>query len=188
MATDPDSPAGTRARYRRGPSRRRLLWAGAVGVAGAAAGGWALSRWRSDEGAFDIALSDDEWRERLTPEQFYVLRERGTEPPFSSPLNAEARTGLFACAGCGQTAYPSETKYDSGTGWPSFWAPIDEAQIGTRLDLELIYPRTEVHCSRCGGHFGHVFDDGPEPTGKRHCLNGTALAFRPAVGATTQAG
>ncbi len=163
----------------RRPSRRALLVGGGIlGVGIVGAGAWVL-RPRPGDGTFAVALSEAEWRERLTENQFYVLREHGTEPPYHSPLDTEARAGVFACAGCGQEAYPSDTKYDSGTGWPSFWAPIDDDRIGTSLDLELVYPRTEVHCSRCGGHFGHIFDDGPAPTGKRHCLNGEALAFLP---------
>ena len=124
-------------------------------------------------------LSEDEWRKRLTPEQFSVLREEGTEYPGSSPLLAEKRQGTFNCAGCDLPLYSSETKYESGTGWPSFWAAI-EAAVGTHEDNSLFMTRTEVHCARCGGHLGHVFDDGPPPTGKRHCINGVALNFRPA--------
>ena len=109
-----------------------------------------------------------------------MLRQEATEPAFSSPLNDEHRSGIFACAGCEQELYSSETKFDSGTGWPSFWAPLDDA-VATKTDFKLVIPRTEVHCDRCGGHLGHIFDDGPEPTGKRHCLNGVALDFAPAA-------
>ena len=129
-----------------------------------------------------LELSEAEWKARLTPEQFYVLRKEGTERAFTSPLNDEKRKGVFACAGCDLPLFSSETKYDSGTGWPSFYQPIDEAHIGTKKDYYLIYARTEYHCARCGGHHGHVFDDGPQPTGLRYCNNGVALKFIPAEG------
>jgi len=120
--------------------------------------------------------TEAEWRAKLTPEQFQVLRKHGTERPGSSPLNEEHRAGVFRCAGCGTPVYRSETKFESGTGWPSFFAPIDGA-IETSTDFKLIYPRTEVHCRVCGGHLGHVFKDGPEPTGLRYCMNGVAMTF-----------
>ena len=126
--------------------------------------------------AYPFTLSDAEWRKRLSPLAYQVLRKRSTEYPFTSPLNKEHRPGIFACAGCGQRLFSSKTKFDSGTGWPSFWAPLPRA-VGTSRDFELGYSRTEVHCARCGGHLGHVFDDGPQPTGKRYCMNGVALAF-----------
>lgn len=124
-------------------------------------------------------LSETEWRKRLTPFQYRILREAGTERPFTNPLDKEKRAGTFLCAGCALSLYSSTTKYDSRTGWPSFWAPLKGA-IATSTDYELGYPRTEVHCRRCGGHLGHVFNDGPKPTGKRYCMNGAALTFRPA--------
>jgi peptide-methionine (R)-S-oxide reductase len=122
--------------------------------------------------------TEAEWRAKLTPEQFQVLRKHGTERPGSSPLNEEHRAGVFKCTACGLPLYRSETKFDSGTGWPSFFAPIDGA-IETSTDFKLIYPRTEVHCHRCGGHLGHVFKDGPDPTGLRYCMNGVAMTFEP---------
>ncbi|MCC7040151.1 MAG: peptide-methionine (R)-S-oxide reductase MsrB [Burkholderiales bacterium] len=126
-----------------------------------------------------ITKTPDEWRRTLTAEQFHVLREEGTERPFTSPLNDEKRKGTFACAGCATPLFTSDTKFDSGTGWPSFWAPIPGA-LATKVDYKLLYPRTEYHCRRCGGHQGHVFDDGPKPTGQRYCNNGIALKFIPA--------
>ncbi|WP_395539508.1 peptide-methionine (R)-S-oxide reductase MsrB [Neotabrizicola sp. sgz301269] len=126
---------------------------------------------------FEVTLSEAEWRKKLTEMQFYVLREEGTERAGTSPLNHETRKGTFFCAGCDLAAFSSETKYDSGTGWPSFWQPLPDA-VRMKADPGLFGSRTEVHCRRCGGHFGHVFDDGPQPTGKRYCMNGAALVFR----------
>jgi peptide-methionine (R)-S-oxide reductase len=127
---------------------------------------------------FAVVKSREEWKQQLTPAQYRVLREHGTERAGTSPLNHEKRKGMFACAGCGQPLFASETKYESGTGWPSFYAPLPQA-VGTQTDHSLFMTRTEVHCSRCGGHLGHVFDDGPRPTGQRYCMNGVALNFMP---------
>jgi len=128
---------------------------------------------------FPLHKSDADWRRELTPEAYQVLREHGTERAGTSPLDHEARAGTFRCAGCGQPLFGSDTKFDSGTGWPSFFRPLPGA-IGTCEDRSLFTRRTEVHCARCGGHLGHVFADGPEPSGERYCMNGVALRFEPA--------
>jgi len=128
------------------------------------------------EQTFEVTKSDAEWRQRLTPEQYRVLREHGTERAGSSPLDKEHGKGTFLCAGCELALFSSDTKFDSRTGWPSFYAPLDNA-VGTTSDRSFFMTRTEVHCRRCGGHLGHVFDDGPQPTGLRYCMNGAALKF-----------
>lgn len=166
--------------------KRRDLLLGTSALAAVVLGGG--SWWQSknngtaiaSEGEFEVTLTEAQWRERLTTEQFGVLRKEHTERPYSSALNDEKREGVFNCAGCELPLYASATKYESGTGWPSFYQPIDNA-IGTRVDNSLFSARTEVHCRRCGGHLGHVFNDGPQPTGKRYCMNGVSLAFEPAT-------
>ncbi|MFC4594049.1 MULTISPECIES: peptide-methionine (R)-S-oxide reductase MsrB [Sphingobium] len=154
-------------------TRRHLLNSALYGVS-------AIAFWRlgveEAEAAYPFTLPDDEWRRRLSPLAYQVLRKHATEHPFSSPLNKEHRAGTFKCAGCERPLFNAKTKFDSGTGWPSFWAPLPGA-TGTSRDFALGYPRVEVHCARCGGHLGHVFDDGPPPTGKRYCMNGVALSF-----------
>lgn len=166
---------------------RRAVFLGATGLAGV--GGLATmglyggrSGVSAAPGTFEVVRTSAEWQDMLTPEQYAVMREEATERPYSSPLLEEHRAGVFHCAGCDNPLYASETKYDSRTGWPSYWDVIPGA-TGTKDDNMLWMLRTEEHCARCGGHLGHIFDDGPEPTGRRHCINGVALAFRPAEGA-----
>jgi peptide-methionine (R)-S-oxide reductase len=130
---------------------------------------------------YPVTKSEAEWRASLSPEAFRVLRQHGTERAGTSPLNAEKRAGTFACAGCGQKLFDSGTKFESGTGWPSFFKPL-EGGVGTSTDRSFFMTRTEVHCANCGGHLGHVFPDGPPPTGQRYCMNGVALRFEPAAG------
>ena len=161
--------------------RRRMMLLVSAGVAAA----FAALRWGSETdaapgAAFEIQKSDAEWRRLLTPAQFDVLRKHGTERAGTSPLNHEKRKGTFACAGCDLPLFSSETKFESGTGWPSFYRPLPDA-VGTTTDKSYFMNRTEVHCRRCGGHLGHVFDDGPAPTGLRYCMNGVALKFVPAA-------
>ncbi|RHW19015.1 peptide-methionine (R)-S-oxide reductase [Sphingomonas gilva] len=151
--------------------RRQMLFGAAALTALAACG--------RAEAKYPVTMTDAEWKKKLGAEAYAVLRKAATERPWSSPLNKEKRAGTFVCKGCGQALYSSKTKFESGTGWPSFWAPIDGKAVGTKTDFKIGFPRTEVHCSRCGGHLGHIFDDGPEPTGKRHCINGLSLVFRP---------
>lgn len=161
-------------------TRRQLLFGG-VGVIGAAAAArYAfVGQGVQASATFAVTHSEAEWRSLLTPQQFAVLREQETERPGTSPLLDEHRAGTFDCAGCSQPLFSSTTKYESGTGWPSFWAPLEGA-VGTSVDNSWFVERTEVHCSRCGGHLGHVFEDGPAPTGLRYCINGVALTFTPA--------
>lgn len=129
------------------------------------------------EETFEVTHSKAEWKAMLTPLQYKVMREEGTERAFSSPLNDEKRNGIFHCRGCDLPLYDSAAKYDSGTGWPSFWQPIDDTAVGTKPDRSLFMTRTECHCSNCGSHLGHIFEDGPQPTGLRHCINGVSLSF-----------
>lgn len=157
----------------------RRAFIGVAGAAGAALTFSSVGRANGASRSFEFALSDSDWRKRLGPERYRILREAGTERPYSSPLNKEHRRGTFACAGCGLPLFSSATKFDSGTGWPSFFRPLPNA-IVTRADHSLFMERTEVLCRRCGGHLGHVFDDGPRPTGLRYCMNGLALKFVPA--------
>lgn len=135
------------------------------------------------DAAFPVHKTDAEWRAALTSDRYKILRGHSTERPHSSPLNSEKRKGTFVCAACGQKLFSSKTKFESGTGWPSFWEPIDDGAVGTEIDRSYLMVRTEVHCARCGGHLGHVFSDGPEPTGLRYCINGLSLDFvtEPAV-------
>jgi peptide-methionine (R)-S-oxide reductase len=160
---------------------RRQLIAGGVAVAAAAV--W--RPWRTNAASieqFEVSRTDAEWKKILTPAQYTVLRHEGTERAGTSPLLNEKRAGTFACAGCNLDLFSSKTKYDSHTGWPSFWAPLDNA-VGVTHDTTLGMSRDAVHCRRCGGHQGHVFDDGPKPTGLRYCINGVALTFRAAESA-----
>jgi len=160
-------------------ARRRLLSTTAAALAALAAGSASRRAPAADAGeAFEVRFTDAEWRTRLTPQQYAVLRKEGTERPGSSPLDKEYRPGRYDCAGCALPLFSSATKFDSRTGWPSFWQPLDDA-VGTRKDRALGMVRTEVHCRRCGGHLGHVFDDGPAPTGLRYCMNGLSLTFLP---------
>jgi peptide-methionine (R)-S-oxide reductase len=155
---------------------RRFLIGAATAALGASAFGRVASA--AAAGSYEVTLTEAEWRKRLTPDQFAVLREEATERPYTSPLLDEHRAGTFTCAGCAMPLFSSTTKFESGTGWPSFWQPLPKA-VGESSDRSFGMVRTEVHCARCGGHLGHVFDDGPKPTGLRYCMNGVALAFVP---------
>lgn len=162
-------------------SRRDMLVRGGLTIAGSLAALTACTAQAPAAPAatakrFELTHSDTEWRALLSPDQYAVLRRQGTERPYSSVLNTEHRKGTFACAGCALPVFSSATKFESGTGWPSFWAPLANA-VGQDTDSTLGMARTEVHCRRCGGHLGHVFDDGPRPTGKRYCMNGIAMTF-----------
>ena len=163
-------------------NRRTLLGGATLGGAAAAVvavfGGRGLRA--ASEGKFEVTKTEAEWRRLLTPAQYQVLRDHGTERAGTSPLDHEKRRGMFHCAGCDLPVYSSDAKFNSGTGWPSSWQPLANA-VGTSVDTSYFTTRTEVHCRRCGGHLGHVFDDGPAPTGKRYCMNGVAMTFKPAV-------
>ena len=157
-------------------TRRRFVIGSTAGVAVLGTGSWIGEAMAGQQ--FEVTKSDAEWRKLLTPDQYAVLRHEATERPFSSPLDKEKRRGTFSCAGCALDLFSSATKFNSGTGWPSFYAPLDNA-VGTTRDVSLGMVRTEVHCRRCGGHLGHLFDDGPKPTGLRYCMNGVAMVFKP---------
>lgn len=162
---------------------RREMALGATALVAASALGVVTVRWKgaamASKGTFEITRTSEEWRKLLNPDQYAVLREEATERPFTSPHNNEKRKGNFACAGCDLPLFSSDRKFESGTGWPSFWASIENA-VGTGKDTSYGMVREEVHCRRCGGHLGHVFEDGPKPTGLRYCINGLALKFVPA--------
>jgi peptide-methionine (R)-S-oxide reductase len=159
--------------------RRELLVGGGVAAVLAYISGIGRGAAKATGETFEVAHTDQEWRRLLTPAQYDVLRQAGTEAPGSSPLDHLFKPGTYDCAGCALPLFSSKTKFDSGTGWPSFWKPLDGA-VRTTTDSSLMMVRTEVHCRRCGGHLGHVFNDGPQPTGLRYCMDGVALTFKPA--------
>ena len=159
--------------------RRAAIGGGLAALGAGAAMLWGARPGEAAPGRFAVQMSEAEWKKRLGPARYRILRQAGTERAGSSPLDKEKRKGAFHCAGCNQPLFSSAAKYDSGTGWPSFWKPLPNA-VGHKPDNTLFMRRTEVHCSRCGGHLGHVFDDGPKPTGKRYCMNGLAMNFAPA--------
>ncbi len=158
--------------------RRSFLTLAASGLAGVALWGCRSAPAAAAE-RYPVQMSDAQWRKKLGDAAWSVLRHESTERPYSSPLNGEHRAGTFACKGCALPLFSSRTKFESGTGWPSFWAPLRNA-VATTTDRSLLMERVEVHCRQCGGHLGHVFDDGPKPTGKRYCMNGVAMTFKPA--------
>jgi peptide-methionine (R)-S-oxide reductase len=164
--------------------RREFLLGTATLAVLAITGGAMFGRAKEAAGdeTFEVTKSDAAWKQVLSPAAYHVLREHGTERAGSSPLNTEKRKGVYHCAGCDLPLYSSDTKFESGTGWPSFWAPLPDA-VATNVDRNFFMTRTEVHCQRCGGHLGHVFPDGPPPTGLRYCMNGVALRFEPSPGA-----
>lgn len=157
-------------------NRRNVLKAGTVGILAYLLDLWPAGAEEPEVG-LEITKTDAEWRAILTAEQYGVLRKEKTEPPFKNAYHDHKAPGIYHCAGCDLPLFSSKSKYDSKTGWPSFWEPIEPTAVGTRTDWKLFFPRTEVHCRRCGGHLGHVFDDGPPPTGLRYCLNSAALTF-----------
>ncbi|MEL6529913.1 MAG: peptide-methionine (R)-S-oxide reductase MsrB [Pseudomonadota bacterium] len=159
--------------------RRNFLAGAAIAVTAPILAGCGAAEAKSKK-RFRVTKTEAQWRRKLTRAEYRILRDAGTERAFSSPLDKEKRKGTFVCAGCGNRLYSSAHKYDSKTGWPSFYKAIDKGAVGTSTDYKIGYPRTEVHCADCGGHLGHIFGDGPRPTGKRHCINGLAMDFIPA--------